>query len=41
MTPQNKPNVPLENNTDAQIEDTTHFGPTNPTELTTCPTYMT
>ena len=41
MTSQNKSHVLLENNTDAQIEDTTHFGPTHPTELTMCPTYIT
>ena len=41
MTSQNKSHVPLENKTDAQIEDTTPFGPTHPTELTTCLEYMT
>ena len=38
---QNKSDMPLENNTDAQIDNTTHFGPKHPTELTTCPTFMT
>ena len=41
MISQNKSRGPLQNTTDAQSKDMTHFGPTHPTELTMCLAYIT
>ena len=41
MISEKKSRGPLENTTVAQSKDTTHFGPTHPTELTMCLTYIT